>query len=301
MHMSHLKAFLLVAKTQNFTKAAELGYTSQPTLSRAVAMIEEEVGVPLFDRTKNGIRLNKFGQEFLLHVKSGLDTIDEGVQSVRHMYSAEDGVLYLGDSGHVTIVSALMKGYGDQNPKLRLNHELYSYNEGVHRLLQGETDCLFTIHPPGHVNIKWDKIGKVSLCLIVHKEADVPHSEWGTNAVDLADLQNNLVPFVLPPSGYECREVFDLFCRNANFKPRVVGESIKMLFADSLGLGKIIGIAFRPEGYDLALPPGDPRVQYWIKNEKNSFDLGIATLRDHNMSLAANDFFQFAAERFMGT
>ena len=65
MELSHLKQFLVLAKTENMREAAEILYMSQPNLSRNLKALEAELGYPLFDRNKQRLTLNKNGKEVL--------------------------------------------------------------------------------------------------------------------------------------------------------------------------------------------------------------------------------------------
>lgn len=64
MEWQQLHYFSTLAKIQHMTRAAEELSISQPALSRSIARLEEELGVPLFDRHGRGIYLNHFGQSF---------------------------------------------------------------------------------------------------------------------------------------------------------------------------------------------------------------------------------------------
>ncbi len=62
MNISQIRCFLTAAKYMSFTKAAEKLYLSQPGLSRQVSSLETELGVTLFERGKNSIRLTEAGR-----------------------------------------------------------------------------------------------------------------------------------------------------------------------------------------------------------------------------------------------
>ena len=66
MNFRILNYFLTVAKEQNITKAAELLHITQPTLSRQLAQLEDELGVQLFQRSSHKLILTEAGN-MLLH------------------------------------------------------------------------------------------------------------------------------------------------------------------------------------------------------------------------------------------
>ena len=62
MEIRDIRAFIEVANHQGFTKAAEHSHLSQPSLSKAVKKLEEELGVELFDRSTRHLLLTDAGK-----------------------------------------------------------------------------------------------------------------------------------------------------------------------------------------------------------------------------------------------
>jgi LysR family transcriptional regulator, benzoate and cis,cis-muconate-responsive activator of ben and cat genes len=94
MELRQLRYFLAVARTLNFTKAADEVHIAQPPLSRQIANLEEELGVPLLQRTPRALHLTPAGEFFAEHAREILQRIqrlkddtaalgDRGVQTVR--------------------------------------------------------------------------------------------------------------------------------------------------------------------------------------------------------------------------
>ena len=69
MNLTHLKYFHTVAETGKIASAAEALFISAPALSTALARLEKELGMPLFERSGNRVTLNKQGQIFLRYVE----------------------------------------------------------------------------------------------------------------------------------------------------------------------------------------------------------------------------------------
>ena len=65
MNITQLRYFVSVAQLENMTKAARLLHLTQSSLSKNIAMLEEELGMPLFDRGSRRIILNQQGRRFL--------------------------------------------------------------------------------------------------------------------------------------------------------------------------------------------------------------------------------------------
>ncbi len=78
MELLHLRYFRVVARLEHITKAAEELCIAQPSLSKTIRHLEQEVGVPLFDRPGRSIRLNQFGKAFLEHIETLFHELEEG-------------------------------------------------------------------------------------------------------------------------------------------------------------------------------------------------------------------------------
>lgn len=78
MELLQLYYFRTVAKNQHMTNAAEELRIAQPALSKTIARLEEDLGVPLFDRQGRSIKLNTFGQAFLRKVETALNALEDG-------------------------------------------------------------------------------------------------------------------------------------------------------------------------------------------------------------------------------
>lgn len=72
MDFQQLKYFQTLADIENFTRASIRLDLSQPALSRSISRLEEEIGVPLFERKSNGVELNRYGKIFLQHANQAL-------------------------------------------------------------------------------------------------------------------------------------------------------------------------------------------------------------------------------------
>ncbi len=70
---SYLKEFIVLAETGNYLQASENLFISQSSLSKHIKSLEEEVGVPLFDRSTRKVSLNKYGSTFLKYARQMLD------------------------------------------------------------------------------------------------------------------------------------------------------------------------------------------------------------------------------------
>jgi LysR family hca operon transcriptional activator len=84
MELRHLRYFIAVAEEGSLTVAAERRlHTAQPSLSRQIRDLEDEVGVPLMTRSARGVELTAAGRVFLDHARLALGQADAAVQAAR--------------------------------------------------------------------------------------------------------------------------------------------------------------------------------------------------------------------------
>lgn len=93
MNFRDLKAFLVVSRTGNITRAAEQLHMSQPALSRRIAELEDEVAAPLFDRTGRRLTLTDRGMRFEAHAREMLEAYERMQRDMAEAPEALTGML----------------------------------------------------------------------------------------------------------------------------------------------------------------------------------------------------------------
>lgn len=88
MELRQLKYFMELANTLNFSRAAERLYISQPTLSQQIALLEEELGVKLFERTRRKVELTRAGQVYVDYCARTFALLDEASDKIRQLSRA---------------------------------------------------------------------------------------------------------------------------------------------------------------------------------------------------------------------
>ncbi|MBR5401699.1 MAG: LysR family transcriptional regulator [Treponema sp.] len=89
MELYQITQFLAFAETGNISKAAQNVNTSQPALSRAMKHLEEELGVPLFVRTKNTIALSEYGKLAVHYAKDIASSVETFQRVLQETYKLE--------------------------------------------------------------------------------------------------------------------------------------------------------------------------------------------------------------------
>ncbi|MBP1849113.1 LysR substrate-binding domain-containing protein [Rhizobium halophytocola] len=81
-NLRHLRVFVAVAETGSVSRAGELRHVSQPAVTQAIARVERIAGQPLFERTTQGLFLNKAGEVLLTRVRRALEFLDPALVDI---------------------------------------------------------------------------------------------------------------------------------------------------------------------------------------------------------------------------
>jgi len=95
MNLQQLGYFVAVARARNFTRAAESCFVAQPALSQQIRKLEEELGLPVFERRRRGVDLTVAGTAFLGYAEQVLQLVAEGKQRVTDLQKVRHGVIGL--------------------------------------------------------------------------------------------------------------------------------------------------------------------------------------------------------------
>ena len=91
-----LRCFVAVAEELNFRRAAERLNMTQPPLSRQIRLLEDRVGVKLFDRTNRRVRLTSAGEDFFANAIDILQRAEHAVLTARQAERGEIGSVAMG-------------------------------------------------------------------------------------------------------------------------------------------------------------------------------------------------------------
>ncbi len=118
MKLRQIEFAISVARTGSFSRAAAQCNASQPTLSSAVSLLEQELGGTLFSRTTRKVELNAFGQHMMPHLEAVLTARDEASAAARSFLHPEQAMIRIGLSPLVDmwLVNRVTEPYQRQHP-----------------------------------------------------------------------------------------------------------------------------------------------------------------------------------------
>ncbi|MEZ4817886.1 MAG: LysR substrate-binding domain-containing protein [Flavobacteriaceae bacterium] len=156
MTITQLKYVLAVAEHQNFTKAAEKTFVTQPTLSMQIQKLEEELDILIFDRTKKPIELTSVGKKIVNQAKNIVNESERMQDVVDQEKGFIGGDFKLGIIPTVmpTLLPMFLKTFTARYPKVHLKIEELSTEEIIHKLEEGHLDAAIAATPLQRETIK---------------------------------------------------------------------------------------------------------------------------------------------------
>ena len=222
MNLPQLRYFVELAHTQHFTRAAERLCITQPSLSHAITQLENELGVPLFERTGRATALTRYGEQFLSCVQQTLTTLDEGVDALQRVARGE-GLIRLGllRTLGVEFVPKLAARFLAANPDKDIR---FTFNTGVtqqllEELLANRFDLVFCSQPPAELRLTAAPVSRQDLVLIVPRS----HPLANLHTVDLADTLP--YPQVFFSKGSGMRDIVDDLFAKIGGTPQIAYET----------------------------------------------------------------------------
>lgn len=271
-----------VAEEGRFTRAAARLHVAQPSVSSAVAALEQELGAPLFHRERNQVTLTGAGEAFLPWARQALADCEAGTAAVRDLLGLRRGRLALGSTPSLTtnLLPPILTAFHAAYPGLDLTLHEAGSQDLVDRLEKGEMDLAVLILPVNRPLVETVQLKEEELVLAVHKD----HELAGRRSVRIAELEQT--PLVMFKDGYDLRETTLSACRRAGFAPKLVVQGLEMDGALAMAAAGV-GAAVVPES---AVPVGGPLRAVRFRNAALKRTIGLASRRDRPLSRAAEAF-----------
>jgi DNA-binding transcriptional LysR family regulator len=219
MNLRHLRTFAVIADTGGFTRAQAHLNLSQPALSRQIHALEEELGVPLFDRVARRIKLTSEGEDLLRHSRRVLAEADSLRERARSLKAGDIGILRIGATPHVieNLLAPFLDAYRRRHPGI----EVHLLEEGGSRMAErlARGDVHLACMPAGDPRFQGRLLAPMHLLAVLRKN----HRLARRSAIEIAELAEEPLLVLQPKFG--SRGWFDAACRAAGIRPRLLLES----------------------------------------------------------------------------
>ena len=269
----------------HMSRAAKEQGVAQPSLSKAIRLLEEELGTRLFDRDGRSVRLNAAGKAFLPHVERALGALDDGRRELADI-AVEGGYEVAVSAVALHWATGMFRAFCRKRPEVRLRLFQRSSAGMLRQLARREVDlCLMA--DPQEPSVEWTPLVTGEVWVMVPPA----HRLAGRGTVALASLRDE--PAILSRPGGPLRDVVDALYREAGVEPTVVCESDDVLTMRGLVLAGL-GIQFVPDLRRALAREADPCYLRLVEPER-SVQVGLAWPREGYRSQAAREFARFAS------
>ena len=149
MELRVLKYFLVVAREENITKAAALLHITQPTLSRQLIQLEDELGIKLFHRGKYRVTLTDDGMLLRRRAQEIVDLADKAERELSRRDGELSGEISIGaaETNSMTTLSRRIADFRTSNPMVSFNIYSATADDILERLEKGLLDIGLLAEP----------------------------------------------------------------------------------------------------------------------------------------------------------
>mgnify|MGYP001469116986 CR=1 FL=1 len=290
MELHSLYYFIKVAKYENMSRAAEELHISQPALSKSISVLENSVGVELFDRNGRSIKLNRYGKFFLERVEAIIKEYERAKEDLANIVAPGQGEVSLGfmHTLGLEVIPSLMMEVKNIYPNMKFQLTQSNSSVIMEKLERGELDLCLISSIDTNSEVIWEKLWEEELFLIVAK--DHPLAE--KKQLKMKDFAK--YPFISIKKGNSLRQTVDELFRRGGFQLNIAfeGEEIHTvagLVESGLGVSLIPHIK-GIEQYKLEIMKVD------LANCKR--EIGLAYMKNRFKSSATKQFAMFIREYF---
>lgn len=220
MTLTMLDCFIAAMETMNFTIAATNMHMTQPAFSRNIAALENDLGFPLFVRSKqNGLSATPAGQELYLGLRKQRTEFEQLLKSALRVSRGEQGKLAIGLIGGRCVDSLTMsavQSFRARFPLVDLEFSCYPLETMLDAVVRQKIDLCFNLTSvvKDRPELRYEELQKVENYLSVparlHCDTEAVHS--------LSEFQDEV--FLLSEDAPELNRLLVHICRDAGFEPK---------------------------------------------------------------------------------
>ncbi len=224
MEIRVLRYFLEIARTGNMSRAAETLHVSQPTLSKQMKELEQELGKKLFRRGSVGLALTDEGMLLRKRAEDILDMVDKTTDEFHALDTVTGGEVHIGcaESHQIKYLARIIKEFREEYPLFRYHLTSGNTEQVVERLDRGLIDFAVIVEPPNLSKYNYIEVPETNTWGLVLKKDDPLATK---SSIDIDDLIG--LPIICSAQAMQ----FDI--------PRWCGEK-----ADMLDLTGTINLAY---------------------------------------------------------
>lgn len=295
MDFLQLEYFLTVARMGNMTAAATALHVAQSSVSRSIARLEDDLGVPLFERTGRGIFLNEYGKAFYERAETILRELGDGERQMKEMRDAYAGRISISTSA-ARQINRLMAQFMEEHPDVLFRQRrMTDLNDIKSKLDSGALDYALTYTPLPDPEYQWEPLIQEEYYVLLPQN----HPFSGRIMITLDELKGENL--LLNDS--DDPDFIDQLCAQRGFKPNYlfIGneyEVIGPMVERGLGVGIISTLSMYDLKKNLPLERLAMIRSAHIQEDALQRRLGILSRKHHYLSPAAKLFYKKLIDYF---
>ncbi len=219
LNFDQLEAFIYIANTGSFSKAGELLFLSQPSISSKIKVLEKELGTPLFERNYSNVYLTEEGETFLAFAQAAVDSIQKGKRSIQKRNELFDGevVLSIVFSGAGYFLPSRIQAFRDTYPNIKFS-VFSGHSDQVLDMVLNQDVSAGIVRSIYHPQIESFCIEEDEMILVYHSDHPLSKLDKPT----LEDLANS--PLILyKPETKDWKLIQNAF-KKVELAPNIVAE-----------------------------------------------------------------------------
>jgi DNA-binding transcriptional LysR family regulator len=204
MDIAALKAFVAVAESGSFSRAAETVFVTQPAISKRIAALEAELGTILFDRIGRKVQLTEAGKALLGRAHTILIEVEDAGRSITNLSGEISGTLAMAASHHIGLhrLPNALKAYNQRYPDVQLDLKFMDSEGACAAIEHGDLELgVVTLPEHASVDLRTIKIWDDPLEIVV----GIDHPLAKEKTIKPITLLN--YPAILPGPGTITREL----------------------------------------------------------------------------------------------
>lgn len=220
-----IEYFFAVARLLNFTEAAKSLYISQPSLSKQIAILENEIGVKLFFRTKRDVRLTPAGVVLLKELSGVIEHIEGAIEKARQPDLGENSTINIGCLETMNISSflpSIIKKFKEKHASVNLVFERHTFKALREKLINETLDIIFTLsfENDDSLGILFNTVHKGNSYIVMEASNPLANQE-NVTIKDLKDEAFVIISRDESPKGFD--GIISI-CRKNGFTPKIVKQ-----------------------------------------------------------------------------
>ena len=246
MEMHQLRYVAAVARTGNFSRAAEQCHVAQPSLSQQIQKLEDELGERLFERLPRSVKLTPVGESFLPRALRILSEADDALREARETGTLVRGQVTLGALPTIApyLLGPVLAKFGRKFPEVQVTVVEDTTAQLLKQLEACEIDLAITSLPIDEHRFTVQPLFTEELLLAVPRD----HPLATKRSISVADVEKE--KFILLKEGHCLGDQVLRFCNRHDFHPQISCrsaqiETIKALVQSGLGISLIPRMAIQ--------------------------------------------------------